>query len=121
VRNAPWTADELWTLAKLSEGIHSYPEAARYYYALYNVPVSKTLPDAQEKALIGITDVLLTAPEQPLRIGAGELSMYRDIGTMDSGPGFLNGILSLLLNTTQPQYRYSDEEQRAVPYFNRAR
>ncbi len=38
---------------------------------------------------------LLTAPETPIRFGSGELSMYRDIATMDQGPGYLNGILSL--------------------------
>ncbi len=47
--------------------------------------------------------------------------MYRDIATMDQGPGYLNGILSLILNTTQPASQYSEEEQRAVPYFHRAR
>ena len=47
--------------------------------------------------------------------------MYRDIATMDQGPGYLNGILSLILNTTQPAARYSEEEQRAVPYFHRSR
>ena len=47
--------------------------------------------------------------------------MYRDIATMDQGPGYLNGILSLILNTTQPAARYSEEEQRAVPYFHRSK
>ena len=47
--------------------------------------------------------------------------MYRDIATLDQGPGYLNGILSLLLNTTQPATHYSEEEQRAVPYFHRSR
>ena len=35
-RNAKWASQELYTLAKLNEGIRNYPEAARYYYALYN-------------------------------------------------------------------------------------
>ncbi|MGA2906043.1 MAG: hypothetical protein ABSD98_19630, partial [Candidatus Korobacteraceae bacterium] len=77
--------------------------------------------DAQETAVAGLTNLLLTAPETPIRLGSGGLSMYRDIGTMDQGPGYLNGILSLILNTTQPASQYSDEEQRAVPYFHRAR
>ncbi len=47
--------------------------------------------------------------------------MYRDIATMDQGPGYLNGIFSLILNTTQPASQYSEEEQRAVPYFHRSR
>ena len=82
---------------------------------------ARGLADAQEKAITGLTSLLLTAPETPIRFGSGELSMYRDIATMDQGPGYLNGILSLILNTTQPAARYSEEEQRAVPYFHRSR
>src|SRR5258708_21258534 len=40
---------------------------------------------------------------------------------MDEGPGYLNGILSLVLNTAEPTAQYSEEEQRAVPYFHRSR
>lgn len=116
-RNAKWTSQELYTLAKLNEGIRNYPEAARYYYALYN---TNDQPDAPELALAGLIDVLLEAPEQSIRVGSGDLSMYRDIAAMDRGPGFLNGILSLVMNRTSPAYMYSEEEQRAVPYFHRA-
>ena len=56
-----------------------------------------------------------------MRLGSGELSMYKDIATMDQGPGYLNGILSLILNTTSPESEYSEEEQRAVSYFHRSR
>ena len=112
---ASWTADELFILARLLEQVHAYSEASRYYYALYNVP------DGQEKALAGLISILLTAPEQPLRLGAGELSLYQDIATLDQGPGFLNGILSLILNSTNPANAFSQEEQRAVPYFHRAK
>ncbi|MGC2329804.1 MAG: hypothetical protein WA604_24050 [Candidatus Sulfotelmatobacter sp.] len=115
---SPWTSQELYVCARLLEDIHSYPESARYYFALYN---SKDLPDAQERAIAALTNLLLTAPETPIYLGASELSMYRDIGTMDQGPGYLNGILSLILNTTAPASQYSEEEQRAVPYFHRSR
>jgi predicted Zn-dependent protease len=115
---SPWTSQELYVCARLLEDIHAYPESARYYFALYN---SKDLPDAQETAIAGLTNLLLTAPETPIRLGSGELSMYRDIATMDQGPGYLNGILSLILNTTQPASQYSEEEQRASPYFHRSR
>ena len=115
---ALWTSQELFICARLLEDIHSYPESARYYFALYN---SKDLPNAQETAIAGLTGILLTAPETPIRLGTGELSMYRDIATLDQGPGYLNGILSLILNTTEPSSYYSDEEQRAVPYFHRSR
>ena len=116
--DSPWTSRELYVCARLLEDVHSYPESARYYFALYN---SQGLPDAQEKSLAGLTSILLTAPETPIRLGSGGLSLYRDIATMDQGPGYLNGILSLILNTAQPASRYSDEEQRAAPYFHRSR
>ena len=117
-KKSSWTSQELYVYARLLEEIHAYPEAARYYFALYN---SKDSPSAQETAIAGLTGILLTAPETPIRFGTGELSMYRDIGTMDQGPGYLNGILSLILNTTEPAAYYSEEEQRAAPYFHRAR
>jgi tetratricopeptide (TPR) repeat protein len=114
---SPWTSQELYVCARLLEDIHAFPESARYYFALYK---SNGMPDAQEKAIAGLTSLLLTAPETPMRLGSGELSMYRDIATMDQGPGYLNGILSLILNTTQPASQFSEEEQRAVPYFHRS-
>jgi cellulose synthase operon protein C len=113
-----WTSQELYICARLLGDIHAYPEAARYYFALYN---SAGMADAQEKAIAGLTGLLLTAPETPIRIGSGELSMYRDIATMDQGPGYLNGILSLILNSAHPAAQYSEEEQSAVPYFHRSR
>jgi predicted Zn-dependent protease len=112
-----WTPQELYICGRLLEDIHSYPEAARYYFALYN---SKGAGDSQERALTRLTDMLLTAPETPIRLGSGELSLYKDIATLDQGPGYLNGILSLILNTTSPSSEYSQEEQRAVPYFHRS-
>jgi predicted Zn-dependent protease len=113
-----WNAQELYVCARLLEEIHAYPESARFYFALYN---SKGMNDAQELALGGLANLLLTAPETPIRFGAGELSMYRHIATMDQGPGYLNGILSLLLNTTSPASEFSREEDRAVSYFHRSR
>ena len=113
-----WSAQELYVCARLLEDIHVYPESARYYFALYN---SKGINDAQERAISGLADLLLTAPETPIRLGTGELSMYKDIATMDQGPGYLNGILSLILNTASPSSEYPQEEQRAVSYFHRSR
>ncbi len=89
--------------------------------SLSTTAIAKILPDAQATAIAALTSLLLTAPETPIRLGSGELSMYRDIATMDQGPGYFNGILSLILNTTQPASQYSEEEQRAVPYFHRSR
>ena len=113
-----WKGQELYVSARLLEDIQAYPESARYYFALYN---SKGMNDAQEQSLAALTNLLLTAPETSIRVGSGELSMYRDIVTMDQGPGYLNGILSLILNTTAPAAKFSEEEQRAIPYFHRSR
>src|SRR5205085_9869830 len=116
-RKSTWTADELFTLAQLFAGAHNSDEAARSYLGLYNIAGG----DNQERALAGLANILLTAPEQPIRFGSGDLSYYRDIGTMDPGPGFLNGILSLILNSTAPQAQYATENQASVAYFHRAR
>jgi tetratricopeptide (TPR) repeat protein len=116
-RKAAWTVQELYTFAQLLDAVHLYPEAARYYFALYNSQGA----DSQEKALAGLVNILLIAPEQQIRFGAGDISMYKDIATMDSGPGYLNGILSLILNTSSPAEHYSEEEKRALPYFHRSR
>jgi tetratricopeptide (TPR) repeat protein len=117
-RHSDWSGQELYVCARLLQDIHAYPESARYYFALYN---SKGMNDAQEPSLAALTDLLLSAPESPVQLGSGQLSMYRDIATMDQGPGYLNGILSLILNTTAPASQFSQEEQRAVPYFHRSR
>ena len=79
-----WTGSDLFVCARLLEDIHAYPEAARYYFALYN---SQGMNDAQQRALEGLSDVLFTAPETPIRLGSGELSMYRDIATTGSRAG----------------------------------
>jgi tetratricopeptide (TPR) repeat protein len=115
---SPWSPNELFVCGRLLEDIHAFPEAARFYFALYN---SKGAPDSQERALSRLTDMLLTSPESPIRLGSGELSMYKDVATMDQGPGYLNGILSLILNTTSPESAFPEEEQRAVSYFHRSR
>ncbi len=112
-----WTSAELFTCARLLEDIHAYPESARYYFALYNSQGDK---DAQRRSLEGLADLLFTAPETPIRFGSGELSMYRDVATLDPGPGYLNGILSLILNSDDPAAEFREEEQRASPYFRRS-
>ena len=118
-RKAPWTSQELYSFARLLEDVHLYSEASRYYFALYNSTGAD--PSSQDKALTGLANILLEAPEQQIRFGSGDISMYKGIATMDTGPGYLNGILSLLLNTQGPSSHYSEEEQRAVLYFHRSR
>lgn len=117
-RTLSWTGEELYTLAKLMESIQSLPEAARYYYAL---SADRQSPDNEEKGAAGLVRILLNAPEQPLRLGAGNLSLYQNIATMDHGPGYLNGVLSLLFNSQSPRGAFSDQSQLAIPYFHRAK
>ena len=117
-RGAHWTSDELDTLEKLFEAIQDFPEAARYAYAL---AADRSATDSERIGVIALARILLTAPEQPLRVGAGNLALYQNIATMDRGPGYLNGILSLFLNTQGPANEYATEDQLAVPYFHRAR
>jgi tetratricopeptide (TPR) repeat protein len=122
-RNAPWTPDELYTIATLLDGVGLYPEAARYDFALDNTPGELTVSPQppQQAALAGLARILLLAPDQPIDLGAGNLSIDRDIATLDRGPGYLNGILSLWLNSASPASEFQQEEQRANPYFRRAK
>ncbi len=118
-KKSAWTAEELLTLAQLYESSHNYDEAARNYYALYNVAAKDDKTAAA--ALGGLARLLLSAPEQAIRLGSGNLTLYRDVATMDPHPGFLNGALSLLLNSSNPSDRYQQEESNAGPYFRRAK
>jgi cellulose synthase operon protein C len=116
--HSAWNPQELYFCGRLLEDIHAYREAARYYFALYSSQGAGAL---QETALSRLTALLLSAPESSVQLGSGNLAMYKDIATLDQGPGYLNGILSLLLNSTTPASEYAEEEQRAVSYFHRAR
>ena len=121
-RKAAWSAEELYTFATLLDGVNQYDEAARYYFALYSATGKITADRSpQEIALAGILRILLAAPDQGISLGSGNLSIYRDIATVDSGPGYLNGILSLWLNSESPQQEFNEEEKRGVPYFHRAK
>ncbi|HWB83525.1 MAG TPA: hypothetical protein VG675_05265 [Bryobacteraceae bacterium] len=114
----PWAADELQTVAQLFERLPDVNEAARLYYALYSV-VPASAANAEE-SLNGLAHLLLTAPEQPIQFGSGDLSFYKDIATIDPSPGFLNGILSLLLNSTGPRWEYQSQNEKSAAYFHRA-
>jgi Flp pilus assembly protein TadD len=117
--NATRPADELFTLAKLYEKTRNGNEAVRYYCAIYGLPAASAADT--ERALASIIETLFAAPEQPLRLGSGDLSFYRDIATLDRYPGFLNGALSLLFNSASPREQYAREESAAVSYFHRGR
>ncbi len=117
-RKAKWNSQQLWTLGQLFEGVHNYDEAARCYYALYSLTGANGT--SREKALAGIINLLLSAPELQMRIGSEDFSFLRDIGTLDPYPGFLNGILSLLLNSQAPAQEYAQQEGASVSYYHRA-
>jgi Tfp pilus assembly protein PilF len=117
-RKSAWTVDELAIIAPLYEITHNESEAARYYYALYSRAGQENAA-AAENALAALVRILVTQPEAPMSFGSGSLSLYRDVATMDPHPGFLNGILSLLLNETAPAQRYADQQSNATAYFHR--
>ena len=119
---AAWTPTDLSTLADLNLSIHSYAEAARYDYAL--AASDGLVPNgepAAQSGLAGLIEILLESPDQPLAIGAQNLTLYRDIATLDQGPGYWNGILSLWLNGERPESEYQSETSRAQSYFHRAK
>lgn len=114
----PWTADELETLAQFFERLPDVNEAARLYYALYSAPPAGGAHT--ERALYGLANLLLTAPDQPIQFGSGDLSFYKDIATIDPSPGFLNGIMSLVLSSSSPRYEYQSQNEKSLAYFHRA-
>ena len=117
-RAPAWTPGELQALAQLFEWLPDVNEAARLYYALYSVPPAG---GAQvEQALYGLANLLLTAPDQPIQFGSGDLSFYKDIATVDPSPGFLYGILSLLLSSTGSPWEYRSQNEKSAAYFHRA-
>jgi tetratricopeptide (TPR) repeat protein len=70
--------------------------------------------------LYQLFELLSDAGEQRLSLTRGDLKFYEDIATADPHPGFIGGILSLILSDTHPQEEFALQEQRAVKYFNRA-
>ena len=115
--HAAWNATELSTLAQLFEKAGNVNESARCYYALYSLPGAE--PVSMEQAIAGLAGLLLNHPDQQIRFGSGDLSFYQDIATMDRSPGFLNGVLSLVLNGTGPRWEYQQQDQKAALYFHR--
>ncbi len=117
-RSVAWTAPELKTVAALLLRVADYDEATRVYYTIYQLGSAPTAD--KQLALSSLVSMLLDVPEQPLHFGNRDLSLYRNIAQMDRHPGFLNGILSLALNTTSPEFQYQNASQSAVAYFHRA-
>ena len=110
-----WTPSELKTLALLFDDAN---EQARAYFALYSLPGAAAAD--RETALASIVELLLNRSDQQVHFGSGDLSLYKDVATVDPSPGFLNGILSLVLNSTSPRWQYQEENAAAGAYFHRA-
>jgi tetratricopeptide (TPR) repeat protein len=123
-KKSQWEVDELWVMARLHQRALNLNEAARFYFALYGAQQqhlkSERYAVTGDEALFGLFEVLLTAEERPVQIAAGNLDFYKDIATTDSSPGVFNGILSLILNGTNPKAEFITQEEKAIGYFNRA-
>jgi cellulose synthase operon protein C len=124
-KKSRWEPDELWIMAQLHHRILNLNEAARFYYAVYGAESQKLEPVrynsvTADDALNGLFQILITAEERPIQLGAGNLDLYKDIATADANPGVLNGILSLILNGTHPNSEFEQQETKAIGYFNRA-
>ncbi len=117
-QNVTWTPPELRTVGTLLLRAAEYDESARIYYTLYQLP-SASVSDKQ-LALSSLISILLDVPEQPLHFANRDLSLYGNIAQMDRHPGFLNGILSVVLNSTSPDFQYQNASQTSVAYFHRA-
>jgi len=122
-RHAAWSADELYTFATLLTRTGQYPLAAQYDFALAATPgkLTTTKEAPEEAGMAGAIGLLLQHPDSAIALGSGNLSIYRDAATLDNGPGYLNGVLSLWLNSASPASEMSAEEGKAAQYFHRAK
>lgn len=115
-RNGRWVPAEHLLIARFYGSVQGDEEAARRYHAAYISNDAGT----SESGLAELINLLVQQAVQPFRFGGGDLSFYRDIATLDTNPGFLNGIVSLVLNTQTPASELGEQERKAVPYFHRA-
>ncbi len=111
-------ATDLWTIGQLFERLPDLDEAARNYYAMYSLP--GVAPTDAERSLVALASLLLDHSGDPIAFGSGDLSFYRDIAQTDRSPGFLNGILSLVLNSASPAREYRTQNEKSAAYFRRA-
>ncbi len=114
---AGWTADDLRTLGILFERLADPDEAAKVWYSLYSLP---NAGPAHTEGLARLAGLLLQSPEQHIRFGNRDLSLYANVAQMDRHPGFLNGILSVLFTAHDPMWKYAAENETATAYFHRA-
>lgn len=115
-----WNAAELQTVAGMFTSIGHYDQASRYLYTLYITGGLQPASQQREEALNKLFRVLIDAAGTPTRVAAGDLSFYRDVAETDQHPGFMNGVLSLILSATDPAQEFANQEKAAAGYFNRA-
>ncbi|MGH9764098.1 MAG: tetratricopeptide repeat protein, partial [Blastocatellia bacterium] len=118
--SAAWPPAELETVAAMFSSIGSYDQASRYLYTLYLTGGLATGSQSREDALFRLFNVMLDSAGAPTRVAAGDLSFYKDVATIDEHPGFMNGVLSLVLSDTNPSSEFATQEKAAAGYFNRA-
>ena len=115
-----WTSRELETVASMFTSIGDYDQASRYLYTLYLTGGLQPASEQREQALYRLFKVMLDAAGSPTRVASGDLSFYKDIAQMDPHPGFMNGVLSLILSGVDPAAEFKSKEKAAAGYFNRA-
>ncbi|MFL6274573.1 MAG: tetratricopeptide repeat protein [Blastocatellia bacterium] len=118
--SASWNGRELDTVAALFASVGDFDQASRYLYTLYLTGGLQPGSASREEALHRLFRVMLDAAGTPTRVAAGDLSLYKDVAQVDAHPGFMNGVLSLILSGTNPASEYATQEKAAASYFNRA-
>jgi hypothetical protein len=115
-RKTAWKPEELRLLGLWYERLNHYTGAARAYHSLFAQGGATA-----EAGLASLIELLLRVPDQPIALRTGDLSLYQDIATADTKPGYLNGVLSLLFNSREPRSEYAGESAEARKYFARAK
>ena len=121
-KKSSWTAEELSTMAALSHLVLNFDDEARYDYSLYMMLRGSSGSEivTPDRALHGLFSVLMAADQRPIQVGAGNIDYYKDIAAADTNPGVLNGILSLIFNSADPESEWNDLQPRVIGYYNRA-
>ncbi|HUK91839.1 MAG TPA: tetratricopeptide repeat protein, partial [Blastocatellia bacterium] len=117
---ASWPDAELQSVAAMFASIGAFDQASRYLYTLYLTGGLAQGSASREYALHRLFQVMLDSAGAPTRLAAGDLSFYKDVATVDQHPGFMNGVLSLILSGSDPAQEFATEEKAADGYFNRA-
>ena len=118
--SASWNGRELETVAAMFTSIGDYDQASRYLYTLYLVGGLQSGSSSREDALYRLFTVMIDAAGTPTRVAAGDLSFYKDVAQVDQHPGFMNGVLSLILSGNDVTQEFATQEKAAAGYFNRA-